>query len=104
MDIFGLIGDILIIAGLLFVILGVAGILRFNDFYSRILIASKIDTVGLLTLTAGIVLKKGLSFFSLKLALIVIIMLIINPVITNSIVRSAYYSDYRGEREKDQCQ
>lgn len=94
------IGYIFIVTGIVFISFGVFGVYRFQDFYSRILIASKVDTIGFITVIAGIILKSGFSMFSLKVLLILIITMIINPVINNAIVRSAYYSEYRIERTK----
>ena len=41
---------LLIVIALIFMSLGVIGLFRFKDFYSRILISSKIETVGFLTI------------------------------------------------------
>ena len=97
-----IIGYVFIITGILFICFGVLGIYRFKDFYSRMLIASKIDTIGFITVMVGVVIKSGFTMFSLKVLLILVITIIINPVINNAIVRSAYYSEYRMERTKDQ--
>lgn len=93
-----IIGNILIGAGICFIAFGVFGIFRGKNFYSRILIASKVDTVGLITVLSGVAVKSGLSFFSLKTALIILIVIITNPLITHSIARSAYYSGYKAEK------
>ncbi len=95
-------GYIFIVTGLAFICFGVLGIYRFKDFYSRILIASKIDTIGYINIMLGVIIKSGFTMFSLKVLLILIITMVINPVINNSIVRSAYYSGYRTERTKEQ--
>ncbi len=96
------IGSILIIAGMIFILFGVVGIFRFRNFYSRILVASKVDTVGFLTVIAGVFIRQGISYFSFKVLLIGIVMLAINPLTTHLIARSAYYSGYtlKGEIEK----
>lgn len=79
--------------GVLFMFFGVAGLFKFKAFYPRILIASKIDTVGVLTLIFGIALRHGFSFFTGKLLLIMIIMMILNPLVAHILARSAYLSD-----------
>ncbi|MGX8797336.1 monovalent cation/H(+) antiporter subunit G [Fusibacter sp. JL298sf-3] len=94
-----LIGDILIGASLIFVLIGVIGIYRFKQFYTRALVASNIDTVGYLTLLLGIVIRKGWGFFSLKVLLILVITLVVNPLVTHAIVRSAYISGYKIGKE-----
>ncbi len=90
-----LIGNGLIVAGVIFMAFGIIGIYRFNKFYARILTASTIDTVGFILLMLGVIVRAGFNYFSLKVFLIMIIVTIINPVSTHSIVRSAYKSGFR---------
>jgi multicomponent Na+:H+ antiporter subunit G len=95
-----ILGNVIIIIGMIFISFGVYGIFRFNNFYSRILVASKVDTVGFITIMFGVVIKQGFSFFSLKVLMILVIMLIINPLTTHSIARSAFYSGYKVKKEE----
>ena len=95
-----IIGNVIIGIGLVFVLFGVVGIFRFKNFFSRILVASKVDTVGFITIMIGVIVRQGLSYFSLKVALIALIMLLINPLITHSITRSAHYSGYKVRKEE----
>ncbi|MFO7611953.1 MAG: monovalent cation/H(+) antiporter subunit G [Clostridia bacterium] len=90
-----IISSIIIGIGIVFVLLGVFGIYRFSNFYSRILIAAKVDTVGFITICAGVIIREGLSWFSLKVALLIAVVMIINPVVTHAIAHSAYYGGYR---------
>lgn len=94
-----LLGTIIIVIGVIFVTIGVIGIYRFNNFYSRALSASKVDTVGFITIIIGVILKSGFSFFTLKVLVILIISMLINPMITHSIVRSAKISGYKIGKE-----
>ena len=98
-----LLGDIIIVAGMIFMLFGVIGIFKFQNFYTRILVIAKIDTVGALTLIIGLVVRHGASFFSLKLLLLLCIMMILNPLAAHMIARSAYLSGYKIEdgRTKD---
>ena len=89
-----IIGNIVIGIGIAFMFFGVYGIFKLGDFYPRILVASKIDTVGMFTLIMGFVIRYGISLFSAKLILIVIIMLILNPLVAHIMARSAYLSGY----------
>ncbi|WP_242825223.1 cation:proton antiporter [Proteocatella sphenisci] len=90
-----IISNIIISMGIVFVTLGIIGIYRFESFYKRALVSSIVDTTGYLTLMFGIILKEGLSFFSLKVSFIVLITLIVNPLISHAITRSAYISGYK---------
>jgi multicomponent Na+:H+ antiporter subunit G len=90
-----IIGNIIIGAGIVFVLLGVFGIYRFRNFYARILISAKVDTVGFITICLGAIIRSGLTWFSIKVVLIVGIVMIINPVVTHAIARSAYNGGYK---------
>ena len=81
--------------GILFMIVGVIGIFKSKkDFYYRILVACKIDTVGILTLGIGLALYHGFSFFTGKVFLIIIIVLVLNPFVAHIVARSAFKSGY----------
>ena len=91
-------GDVIIFAGIIFMLFGVIGIFRFKNFYARILLSTKIDTVGTFTVIIGIAVKHGFSFFTLKLLLLMVLMMILNPLITHMVARSAYLSGYKENR------
>ena len=81
--------------GIAFMILGVIGIYKpKKDFYYRLLVACKIDTVGILTLGFGFALYHGFSFFTGKVVLILIIVLVLNPFVAHIVARSAFKSGY----------
>ena len=89
------IGQGLVAASLFFVAAGVYGVLALKDFYSRVVITAKVDTVAFITLIFGFMLMHGLTFFSAKLVLILVFELLTNPLSTHSIAHSAYASGYR---------
>jgi len=91
--------NIILIIGLIFISFGVFGLYRFKNFFTRILIASHIDTLGFIVLMIGVLVRTGISWFSAKVILIIAVSMLINPIITHSIARSAYYSGYRIEKE-----
>ena len=81
--------------GMVFMLFGILGIFQpRKDFYYRILVACKIDTVGFLTLTIGVAIRHGFSFFTGKLFLIVIIIMVLNPLVAHIMVRSAHKGGY----------
>ena len=100
------IGYIMIIIGILFTYIGLYGIYRSKNFYSRVLSSADIDTMGLITVLLGVVFISGYSRFTLKVLLILAVLLIINPTVTSNIVSSAYFSGYRlkqeGEEQNDE--
>lgn len=89
------IGTVIIYCGIVIIAIGVFGTYRFNSFYPRILIAADIDTVGFMTVMIGVMVANGLSFFSLKVFLVLVLYVIINPLVTHSVTRSAYFSGYK---------
>lgn len=95
-----IIGNVIISIGLVFLAFGLLGIFRFRNFYSRILVAAKIDTVAFITIMVGVIFKQGLTAFSLRILLILLIMLIINPLVTHIITRSAFLSGYKVKKEE----
>ena len=80
----------LILLGVLFLCLGIYGLFKYNDFYTRLLVASKVDTVGVLLIVIGMILRHGFSFFSGKLVLIGLLIVILNPFVAAIVLRSAY--------------
>lgn len=93
-------GNILIIIGLIFMAFGVLGIFRFKDYFSRVLIGGKVDTVGFITILIGLMLKSGFNFFTGKVLLVLILYIITNPIATHAITRSAHLSGYRIKKER----
>lgn len=89
----------LIIIALIFMALGVIGLFRFKNFYSRILISAKIETVGFLTIMIAFTLLSGLSFAAMKILLITLMVMITNPLSTHAIARSAFLSGYTINQE-----
>ncbi|HSN65790.1 MAG TPA: monovalent cation/H(+) antiporter subunit G [Fusibacter sp.] len=93
-------GTIIIYIGLIFVAFGIVGLFRFDNFYTRALTASKVDTVGYITILIGVMIKSGFTFLTLKVGVLLVITLIINPLTTHMITRSAYVSGYTIKKEK----
>lgn len=94
-----LLAYLLITIALIFMALGVIGLFRFKDFYSRILISSKIETVGFLTIMIGFIILSGLSYAAIKILLITLMVMITNPLSTHAIARSAFLSGYTINQE-----
>jgi len=90
----------LILAALIFMGFGVVGIFRFKGFYARILITAKVETVGFLTMMAGVMVYGGFSWFTLKVLLVTLLVAFTNPLSTHAIARSAYLSGYHIRKEK----
>ena len=101
-----IISNILVGIGILFLITGTISMFRFKDFYPRILAATKVDTVGMITLLVGLSIRHGFSFFTLKLLFMIVIIFILNPLVARIVARSAYACGYRvkGEMDKESAE
>lgn len=100
--VFDFLGNTLILLGVIFMGLGTLGTFRFQDFFRRILVTSKIDTVGFITICFGMILRLGFSFFSLKILVIVFFFLATNPTASHLILRSADFRGYKIKKEDEQ--
>jgi multicomponent Na+:H+ antiporter subunit G len=90
-----LLATILLALGLFFILLGVVGILRLPDFYTRLHAMGKCDTVGVTLVLVGLALCIGASLTTVKLVLIAVFIVIINPTATHALGRAAIKSDLR---------
>lgn len=101
MSMIGIIGYILMFIGVLLITFGIIGFYKFKDFNIRALIASLIDTAGFICISIGLLLHHQISFFTLKIGIIIILMILLNPLATHIIVRSAYLSHNKSDKEED---
>lgn len=99
-NIFEWIGNSLIVIGLIFMVLGIVGVYRFKDYYARVLVSAKVDTVGFITILLGLMIKQGFNFFTWKTIIAVAFFVITNPIATHAVTRSAHRSGYRIKKER----
>lgn len=93
-------GNVIIIIGLILMAFGVIGMFRFKDYFSRVLVGGKVDTVGFITILMGLLLKNGFTYFSGKILLVLVLYIVTNPIATHAITRSAHLSGYRIKKER----
>lgn len=98
-QLFEWLGNLLMITGVVFMAVGVFGLFRYNDFYARALIASKVDIVGVLFILVGVMLKQEFEFFTVKVMVVLFFHVITNPIATHAIARSAHRTGYRIKKE-----
>lgn len=87
-----MISDGLIVLSWIFLIFGIVGVFRLDGVYTRLLNSAKVDSVTIITLITGLIVKSGWSVISLKLLLILMFYLLTNPV-TNQIIASSAYKN-----------
>jgi multicomponent Na+:H+ antiporter subunit G len=86
-----IISSVLIFFGVFFFAVGVIGLLRLPDVYTRLHATTKCDTLGAGLILLGLFLQ-GNIFIAIKLLLIIILLWIANPTAAHVIAKASYYS------------
>ncbi len=79
-----------LLGGFFFLVVGVVGLLRLPDVYTRMHAMGKCDTLGAGLLLIGLMLLIGDLTNITKLVLIGVMIATINPIITHLIAKTAY--------------
>ncbi len=82
-----------LIAGVFCFASAVTGVFRFGFIMNRMHASGIGDTLGLFLVIAGLVISSGISFDSLKLALLVFFMWFTSPVSAHFLGQIEYYSN-----------
>ena len=82
---------ILLLSGGLFVVAGSVGLIRLPDVYTRLHSAGVTDTMGAGLILIGLMSQAGLSFATIKLALIVLFMFFTTPAATHAVAKAAMH-------------
>jgi multicomponent Na+:H+ antiporter subunit G len=83
---------LLILAGSFFVCVGMFGLVRMPDLFTRMHAASVTDTLGAALLFAGFMLQAGLTLVSAKLAMILALLFFSGPVVTHALSQAALHA------------
>lgn len=94
-----IIGCVFVFIGIISYCFGLYGISKHNHFYIRLSISSLIDSAGFITIMIGLMIYKGIGPATLKLGLILLLMLLLNPLTNHILGRGAYLSHYSPEKE-----
>lgn len=89
-------------AGVVFLLAGGVGLLRMPDFYTRCHAAGVTDTGAMLLIIVGLMFQAGLSFVTVKLALIMVFLLFTSPTATHALTHAAYTGGMHPERARDE--
>jgi multicomponent Na+:H+ antiporter subunit G len=82
-----LVGDLMLLVGAVFMLLGGAGLLRMPDVYTRLQAGTKAVTLGSLALLVGVAIHH--PAWIAKLLLIALFILLTSPVGSSTIARAA---------------
>ncbi len=81
--------------GVLTMLVGALGVVRFPDFYTRLHAAGKGDTLGQGLVLFGLLLIAGFSFDGFKLAVIIFFVMILNATATHGLARAGWLAGMR---------
>lgn len=95
------VGVALVVAGLIFMLLGSIGLVRLPDFFTRTHAATKVDTVGIMIVLLGISVIEGVSVNSGKIIMAAIFLALTNPVSAHALGRAALHLGIRPWRRRD---
>jgi len=87
-------GHAVIILGILITGFGVYAVLALRSFYARIVVTSKVEAMGFVTITLGAMILAGISLAGVKLAIILLFELLTVAVSAHAIARSAWKAGY----------
>ena len=95
MDILNLVSSVFILVGSLSIIVGLLGVYRMPDFFTRLHAASIIDTLGAMLILFGLIMYHGISIVSVKLFLILVFILITTPTAAHALAKSALHGNLK---------
>lgn len=85
------VAGICLLAGSGFYVLGMVGVIRFPDVFTRMHALSVAETLGAGLLLIGMMILGGLTLVSLKLFVILMLLLFAGPVISHALARAALH-------------
>ncbi len=84
---------IILVFGIFFFMVGVVGLLRFPDVYTRLHATTKCDTLGIGLILFSIMLYQGFSGPSVKIGIMIVFIWLSNPTAAHAIGKAAYSVD-----------
>lgn len=100
-NIINIISAVFVISGAIAIIIGLVGVFRMPDFFTKLHAASIIDTMGTMLVLAGLMLYSGFNLISVKLFLILIFILITTPAAAHALAKSALHGGLKPKLNGD---
>ena len=97
-----ILADLLLGIGILFTLAGSVGMLRFPDFYTRLHAAGVTETLGMIAIVAGLMMKTEGSGTLVRLVFIGVFMLITAPIASHALARAARHGGVRPALEEEE--
>jgi multicomponent Na+:H+ antiporter subunit G len=83
------ISGFLVVGGALFVLVGMIGLVRMPDVFTRMHAASVTDTLGAGMLLVGLMLQAGPTLVAAKLLFILVLLIFTGPVVSHALAQAA---------------
>ena len=97
--------DVLIAIGLVFALAGTKGIIKMPDTFSRMQASTCVNTMGVIGVALGALLYAIFTMHSasaaVKIAVIVLMIFVTNPVGSHAIAKGAYRAGFRPEKRME---
>ena len=84
-----------IVLGSFFTVVGMLGLLRMPELFTRMHAASVMETLGAGFLIFGMVIQAGASLAAFKLLFILALVLLTSPVVTHALAQTALHEKVR---------
>ena len=86
----GFVASIFIALGLVSILVGVLGIYRFKDAFTRLHASSLIDNIGMMLVLVGIACLQQNYVNSIKVVFIIMMVLLLSPVSTHAVAKAVH--------------
>ena len=100
-----IIADLFLLIGAVFALAGTIGTLKMPDTYSRMQASTCISTLGILCIGLGAlvyaIFVMHSASASIKIAVIVLLVFVTNPVGSHAIIKGAYRAGFRPEKRME---
>jgi len=93
---------IFLVAGGAFCIIGMAGLVRLPDMFTRLHGASVTETLGAGFIVIGLILQAGFTLVAAKLVIIMGLILLTSPVATHALAQAALHAGIRPQLDHDE--
>jgi len=91
-----------ILVGVFFLVVAAIGTLRLPDVFTRSHAVSLTDSLGAIFVLAGLSIYQGFGINMVKILVVLVLLLLLNPVIAHATVRAAYRAGVKPQLEEDQ--
>lgn len=95
---------IFLVAGGVFCVIGMIGVMRLPDMFTRLHGASVTDTLGAGFIIVGLILQAGFTLVAAKLVIIMGLILLTSPVATHALAQAALHAGVRPKLTYDETE